>query len=342
MGDLWWTEADKPWCFLAWVFEYAAFLREGYGYVSSLPLSVDGSCNGLQHFSAMLRDPVGGAAVNLIPSETPADIYQRVADRVVWKLEQTKDDWVSRGWLDFGINRKITKRPVMVLPYGGTFKSCMDYVRAAVAEKIADGTENPFGDELPKTTATLARNVWDSISDVVIAARQAMDWLQKCARAATAAGVPLQWTAPSGFPVLQSYMDRTHRRVKTRLQGSLIYLSTVEDGDKLDGSKQALAVSPNFVHSLDAAAMMLTICLALDNGVDQFAMIHDSYGTVAADMDMLSACLRHAFVDMYEDHDVLAEFLQSLPEEARAKCPELPPKGDLNIQEVHNSEFFFA
>lgn len=342
LGDLWWTDADKPWCFLAWCFEYAAFLKEGYGFVSSLPLSVDGSCNGLQHFSAMLRDPIGGAAVNLMQSDLPADIYQRVADRVVWKLEQEKADWVSRAWIDFGINRKITKRPVMVLPYGGTFKSCMDYVRAAVDERIAGGAENPFGDTLSKAGTALSRKVWDSIGDVVVAARQAMDWLQSCARVASKEGHPLVWTAPSGFPVFQAYSDRRHRRVKTRLQGSLVFLSLVEDGDKLDSGKQALAVSPNFVHSLDAAAMMLTIWLALDNGVTQFAMIHDSYGTVAADMDMLSACLRHAFVDMYEDHDVLAEFLQSLPEEVRAKCPALPPKGSLNIQEVHNSEFFFA
>jgi DNA-directed RNA polymerase len=38
---------------------------------------------------------------------------------------------------------------------------------------------------------------------------------------------------------------------------------------------------------MDAAAMMLTIELAVLNGVNQFAMIHDSYGTVAADMDIL-------------------------------------------------------
>jgi DNA-directed RNA polymerase len=126
------------------------------------------------------------------------------------------------------------------------------------------------------------------------------------------------------------------------MQGSLVYLTVYEHSDLIDGSKQALAVSPNFVHSMDASAMMLTIDLALDNGVTQFAMIHDSYGTVAADVDMLAACLREAFVDMYEDHNVLQEFLDGLPEEVRAECPPIPPLGDLNIKEVLNSEFFFA
>lgn len=342
LGDLWWAEADEPWRFLAWCFEYAAFLEHGYGYVTALPCSADGSCNGLQHFSAMLRDPLGGAAVNLVPHDKPADIYQRVADRVIEKLRSQQDDWVARGWLDFGINRKITKRPVMVLPYGGTFKSCMGYVRDAVTEKIADGQENPFGEELNKHAATLARQVWDSIGDVVVAARDAMDWLQSCARFASKHGEPIQWVAPSGFPAYQHYMDMSERRVKTRMQGGLVYLTINEETDKIDGSRQALAVSPNFVHSLDAAAMMLTIGLCLDNGVSSFAMIHDSYGTVAPDMPMLQACLRHAFVDMYEDHDVLAEFLNSIPEKVRGDCPRLPPQGTLNIREVLNSDFFFA
>ncbi|MCP3400431.1 DNA-directed RNA polymerase [Bradyrhizobium sp. CCGB20] len=341
-GDLWWADADEPWRFLAWCFEYADFLAEGYGFVSCLPLSSDGTCNGLQHFSAMLRDPVGGAAVNLVPGDRPSDIYQRVADRVLEKLREDQDNWQSRGWIDFGIDRKITKRPVMVLPYGGKFKSCMGYVRDAVDEKIAGGKENPFGDELPKASTALARFVWDSIGDVVVAARDAMDWLQKCASAATAKGQAISWTAPSGFPAYQCYMDRKARRVKTRLQGSLVYLSLSEETDKLDKAKQRNSVSPNFVHSMDAAAMMLTINLALDNGITTFAMIHDSYGTVAADMDMLAACIRHAFVDMYEEHDVLAEFVLSQPEEVRAECPQLPLRGTLDIRQVLDSTFFFA
>ena len=88
--------------------------------------------------------------------------------------------------------------------------------------------------------------------------------------------------------------------------------------------------------------MMLTIDLALLNGLTQFAMIHDSYGTVAADMDMLAACLREAFVDMYEQHNVLEEFLKGLPPEVQAKCPPLPAMGTLDLAAVRQSEFFFA
>ena len=83
LSDLWWQHADKPFQFLAFCLEYTAFQREGWGYVSHLPIALDGSCNGLQHFSAMVRDKEGGEAVNLVPADEPADVYQLVADRTM-------------------------------------------------------------------------------------------------------------------------------------------------------------------------------------------------------------------------------------------------------------------
>ena len=351
----WWTEADKPWCFLAWCFEWAALQGmasdQGRGFVSHLPVALDGSCNGLQHFSAMLRDPVGGAAVNLVPADKPQDIYQRVADRTVERLREMAGSgderaWVARGWVDFGIDRKITKRPVMVLPYGGTMSSCMEYTRSAVRERLAAGAENPFGIELVKAEGLLASTIWASIGDVVVAARQVMSWLQQVARAVSKEGKPLQWTTPSGFVAHQEYRNVEHRRVKSRLRGSLVYLTQFTNGDKLDVSRQALGISPNFIHSLDASAMVLTICDCLDQGITSFAMIHDSYGTHAADTDTLAVSLRDAFVRMYTEHDVLDEFLRDatagLPPEIIARLPPPPRKGDLDLSLIRQSDYFFA
>lgn len=351
-GYRWWTEADSPWCFLAWCFEWGQLSLSGAGpgHISRIPIALDGSCNGLQHFSAMLRDPVGGAAVNLLPADKPQDIYQRVADRATEKLRELLLDnekgWYARGWIDFGLSRKITKRPVMVLPYGGTMSSCLEYTRAAVREQIKEGKENPFGDELTKAEAFLAGVIWSAIGDVVVAAREVMGWLQKVARVAAKCGVPIQWTAPSGFVAHQEYRDQRHRRIESRLRGAIVKVSHYEDTDQLDVPKQALAISPNFVHSMDAAAMMLTINRCLDDGITSFAMIHDSYGTHAADTERMAHHLRSAFVAMYEEHDVLAEFLegvaQRLPEDARCLLPPPPPKGTLDLQRVSESAYFFA
>jgi DNA-directed RNA polymerase len=320
-------------------------------HVSHLPIALDGSCNGIQHFSAMLRDPVGGAAVNLVPSDKPSDIYGKVAERTVEKLKELAEagqpeSWIADAWVRFGINRKITKRPVMVLPYGGTFRSCSEYVKEAVKERIEGGADNPFGDDLPKACTLLAQTVWASIGDVVIAARAAMSWLQQCARVCVAAGKPIRWTTPSGFVVVQDYRKLSQARIETRFNGSILNLSSVELSDQVDTSKQASAVSPNFVHSLDASALVRTICRGLDEGITSWAMIHDSYGTHAADTDKLSTVLREEFVKMYREHDVLREFRDSLaaqlPPEFAEKLPPLPESGTLDIELVTKSPYFFA
>lgn len=78
----WWTQADKPWMFLAWCFDWVGYLDIGKAHVSRLPVAMDGSCNGLQNFAAMLRHEETARAVNLAPSDRPNDIYQQVADKV--------------------------------------------------------------------------------------------------------------------------------------------------------------------------------------------------------------------------------------------------------------------
>ena len=338
-----WTEADDPWQFLAWCFEWAEAHEEGF--VSHLPVGLDGSCNGLQHFSALLRDEVGGAATNLVPAPVPADIYREVAKRAEEILSEVGEDdpnfWMAQSWLVFGIDRKITKRSVMTLPYGVTYRSHMWYVEAACSEKIGDG-KNPFGAHYMKAIGFLSTTIWQAISDVVIKGREAMAWLQDVARVISKHNLPIHWTTPSGFVVRQEYKNASHRTIKTRFQGSLIYLPMYEETDKIDSKKQASAIAPNFVHSLDASALMYTLEAAKLQDVTSFAMVHDSFATHAADTEVLATTIRSSFVTMYECFDVLNNFR----DEVQAQCPEeLPPVpecGNLDIREVLLSDYFFA
>ncbi len=128
LEELWWTEADDPWQFLAACFDYAdaQALEDPEWHVSHLPVGMDGSANGLQHFAALLRDPEGAQAVNMNWGEKPADIYQRVADRVLELLEEEPrradgKPTEAAYWQDYaGDWRGLVKRPVMTIPYGLT------------------------------------------------------------------------------------------------------------------------------------------------------------------------------------------------------------------------------
>ncbi|QOV06089.1 RNA polymerase [Rhizobium phage Pasto] len=368
-GADWWTGADSPICFLAWCFEYAEWYRTPeYAetpFVSHIPIAQDGSCNGLQHYSAMLRDPVGGEATNLTPSPKPQDIYARVADVVNKKLsaiselpydphplEHSTDEWkqrtvdvkFARAWLTLGVDRKITKRPVMVLPYGGTQSSCQKYVLEAAGERIQGGTANPFGEDLFSASNWLGTIVWESIGEVVVAAKLAMAWLRDVASAVSKRGEALKWTTPSGFVVVQAYPKTKGRRIETSLFGKRFDPSLVEEiPDTIDPRRQANGIAPNFVHSMDAAALILTVLEAYGYGVEDFAMIHDSYGTHAYNTPVLASALREAFVRMYEESETLEQFERDVvPEHMRDKINAPPFVGGLDLNLVRLSPYFFA
>ena len=96
--------------------QYAArYKAEGDGFVSNIVVNVDGSCNGLQIYSLMLRDKKAGDLVNLLPSDKPKDIYQLVANSVIDKLKEHAKVGkpYAQQWLDYGVKRSTTKRSII-------------------------------------------------------------------------------------------------------------------------------------------------------------------------------------------------------------------------------------
>lgn len=116
-------------------------------------------------------------------------------------------------------------------------------------------------------------------------------------------------------------------------------------GARLDKRKQGAGISPNFIHSLDAAHMMRTVNYCVEAGLTSFAMVHDSFGSHASDAEELSYQLRLAFVHQYQD-DVLGNFreqlMEQIPSALAAKIPPLPPMGTLELEGVMQSDYFFA
>ena len=92
LNDHWWMKADKPWRFLAACFEWQAYHADKAGFLSHLPVTIDGTCNGLQHLSALRLDEDGARQTNLMPGDQPADIYETVASEVVSELADIAED----------------------------------------------------------------------------------------------------------------------------------------------------------------------------------------------------------------------------------------------------------
>ena len=346
-GARFWADADSPFCFLAACFEWARYKAQGDAYESDLPVSWDGTCNGLQNFSAMLRDPIGGAAVNLLPQERPQDIYRRVADAAngIIAIDAADGNEIAQRWAG-KLNRKHTKHNTMTLPYGVSRFGMSDQVAKLFKEMAeANDLQAPAPENLMKEAIYIAGKNWEAIGTVVVAARQAMDWLMAAAKVAASDGLPVSWTTPAGLPVLQAYQRLVGTDYDFQVSGQRYRMTVNVEGTELNKSKQASGISPNFVHSLDAAHLMSTVCLCLDHGVTEFAMIHDSYGSHAGDAELLSWCLRRAFVDQYNG-DVLRDFRNQLedqlPPELATELPPLPPMGGLDLEQVMHSRYFFA
>ncbi len=342
-----WKRAGDPWLFLAFCHEWAGFKKEGFGYKSSLPIALDGSNNGLQHYSAMLRCKIGGKATNLMNRKEPQDIYQDVADCVLREVRKDMEngDEMAEKWLNSGlINRKMTKRPVMVVPYGGTRFSCRSYVEEYIRDCIYEGQEWPWDKNLPLYIPVnwITTKVWNAITEVVVSAREAMDWIRKVSSIVSKQNYPLIWYIPSGMIIHQQYKDVTKKKIFTHIDGVLIKPTVqIEDDTGIDNRRAVNGSAPNFVHSLDACALTFTVNMCVEEGITSYQMIHDSYGTHATNTPKLAQLLREAFVKLYQDFDALEEFKKSALEVVD-KVPNPPKKGELDITEVLDSKYFFC
>lgn len=343
---------DKPWQFLAFIFEYAEMQVVGPEYRSHLPIALDGSCNGLQNFSAMLRDEVGGAATNLTPGSRPADIYSEVGAVVTRKLylalegEDDKAKQLATKWLDFfevhfgarKVSRKLAKKPVMTLPYGSTMQACT----SSIFKLIMETDPSFFGkNENFAAALFLSPLVWKSIGEVVIAARSAMDWIQKCSGILASEQEPLEWISPLGFPVYQAIPEIEVKKIETQIAGR-IQLRIASHTDKLDKRKQRQGSSPNLVHHADATHLNLVVNKAIERGITNLACIHDDFGTHACDTTEFHKVIREAFIELHGKHNVLAEFKRQNEERTGIELPDLPPSGSLRIEDVREAEYFFG
>lgn len=333
-----WTEADNPFQFLAWCFEYADYHLNPESFLSHLALGQDGSCNGLQHFSAMLRDSVGGRATNLMPSPTQQDIYRLVAEATSRGLSLLPPDGLfAPRWQAHSLSRDLVKRSVMTLPYGSTRFSCADFI---FKEYMTKGKAPEFSkDEHRPAARWLSVVVWDAIGEVVVKAREAMEWLQDASDELIDAGYKeITWRTPSGFLVRQRYGKEEYTQVETRIAGGVRIRPQIRtETEEPDKRRHRNGIAPNFVHSHDAAHMHLLICWADDHGLGHMHFVHDDYGTTADGTEGLHEGIRETFCDMYTHHAPLEEFASQ-----HSVTAPVPARGDLDINVVKESRYFFA
>ena len=331
-------------------------------YMCSLPVHMDGSCNGLQHYAALGRDRVGGKAVNLCADEVPQDVYIGVMHEVIRrvgeeaartldfdtsdlsKLSKQQKEELKRNraakLVDGLIDRGVVKRTVMTSVYGVTYVGARTQITEKMQEKLegAGYDVDEIESEVFFACGFLAKITMQAVGDLFVGAKQTMDWLTTCARMITQHGYPVAWISPIGVPAIQPYRQKKSSTVVTLMQ--TVTLTHDHDELPLHKSRQVSAFPPNYIHSLDSSHMLLT-ALEMDRRGLAFSAVHDSFWTHACDIDEMNVALREVFVDLYNKpllEQLKMNWEMRYPD---LQFPDLPAGGDLKLEEVKDAPYFF-
>ncbi len=327
IGTDWWRSAEKPWQFLA-----ACFAAADPGAAAHLPIQLDGTCNGLQHYAALGRDERGAAVVNMLPGPAPVSVYSNVAE-VVARMIRADASSCNAALAEKFATRDIIKQNVMTRYYSVTSYGAAQQIRTKL-EDLGMGT-----DSLNDASRYLSRMVMSAIGEVCPAADAIMDWLRGCAQAVADTGQPVRWTTPLGFPVTQPYRKYRTRLVLTRLID--MRLICEDESVPIAAKRHIDGFAPNFVHSIDATHMMMTAVACRDAGIT-FAGVHDSDWTHAATVDPMARILREQFITLHSRPilaDLAAELRRLNPD---AVIPDPPPAGTYDLSSIIDSPYFFS
>lgn len=326
-----WADADNPFQFVA-----ACIALMNPEYAARLPVQIDGSCNGIQHLCAAGLDEKGGDHVNLVAHPTPQDAYTAVLDIVADKVhaDQAAGN-PAADWVEPHLVRKVVKQPTMTTVYNVTKVGAREQVRTQLEKR---GMQR---NRLYQSSAYLSGKILESVGDVFPAAHRIMRWMEECARLMCKAdsGRCITWTTPLGFPVVQPYRNLRKVQIKTVMQR--LTIGDRDNNSPISLSKQVQGSIPNIVHSWDGCHLQMTAIECYRRAITM-AGVHDAYWCHANDVDELGSVLRATFVEMHSRDlvgDLLMQWQKLYPD---CEFPEPPAKGNLDLDQVLQSPYFFS
>jgi DNA-directed RNA polymerase len=312
-----WEGVEEPWQFLSACHEYHHCIITCDRNTTGLPIAVDATCSGLQILAGLCRDARTASLVNVLPGNEPQDAYKTVAEACIHKFPERLREHVDR---------TVTKRCVMTIPYNAKPWSNRQYIKDAFKKKgITDLTK----EELTDCTNAVRYGV----KKVAPSALKAMDWISKEMGNAIKRGESvIQWTTPSGFVVYQKRDKYTMQRLDLKLLGRCAFsILGAEKGP--DINKHKSSGSPNLIHSIDASLLHLA---GLQFNAP-LSVIHDSVLCRATDMSTLSSIVRETYMHIFAEQEFLRDFAKQIGAES-----EPPIIGDLEPSSVIESTYFFC
>jgi DNA-directed RNA polymerase len=274
----------------------------------------DGTCNGIQHASALLQDKATAFAVNCTAAGTdlaPQDVYGMVAVTAAEKLATYPE-------LAAMLTRDVCKKPVMVTGYGASEGT----VDAAIAAKLPTLSADELRVVCEAIHAAIGVHAAAVVRMTATLNEQITDFLERTGKQ------ELTWRTPDGMIIKQRYMDEADKVIIQN--GFKFSLTKNKYLVALDIDKMARAASPNFIHSLDAAHLRAVV----RECEHELVAIHDSVGSHPATFFETNAVIRDEFVKIHANNPM--KTFEKWNEVKVAKT------GDFDVNEVYNSTYLFS
>jgi DNA-directed RNA polymerase len=358
-------EADEPYQFLSHQIELNKFVNDET-YIPNTRIHLDACNSGSQFTSAITGDKAGCLATNVLPTYdengdiSRQDAYLLVAEKAVEQtrnlipLSSTDEETeILEFLLDLLVNngRKICKTPTMVSNYGGTAAGRADILWEMFRELKCDHKY------ITKKNAHLFSTIiGDSIQGVLNGGKAFELYVQKMSNCISRGNNPITWETSDGFHVIhKKNKELKCKKVSCILPGSRRQTKITKKlySDQLSSAKMRSAISPNYIHSLDAELLRNVSKRMQSEGIENSDWIHDSFGCHPNHVDKMlqfskeefkALVLRKPLLVLHEN--LLGQVGEDKDSQKALKKIHLPKfegfKVEDEIEKLMDSDWFFS
>lgn len=354
-------DADEPYQFLAHQIELRKVIEEPSATFNGR-IHLDACNSGSQFTSALTGDLKGCLATNVIPTIGEdglcdrQDAYLLVASKSIELTKLILDGELTssdRDVYEMLLNlletngRKICKRPVMVSNYGGTAGGRADMLYDMFRELKVD---RKYINK--NSSIKFAKIIGDSIMGVLNGGKAFEKYIQTMNNIIAKGGTPVIWSTGDGFKVIHlKNKELKPERVKLKLPNSRRETSIYKKvfSKEVSPPKMRSAISPNYIHSLDAELLRRVALRMRDEGVNGSDWIHDSFGCLPNSVDTMLKITKEVFLEMINknpllvlDSELRKQAITNGNTEKQLIKISVPNLGSINFSKILESEWFFS
>ncbi|CAA6815715.1 MAG: Phage RNA polymerase [uncultured Sulfurovum sp.] len=237
------------------------------------------------------------------------------------------------------INRSFVKGPVMTESYG----SSTEGKAKALLEKIESKGVLSHLDEANRMLVSreITKLLEKALSSVSLSPEKYKKWIKRYATEIVKKEKAIFWKTPLGLEVKQVEFLSDKIKVSTE-QGTRDVTFKVYN-NKMDKAGHSKGIAPNYIHSLDASHLMMTVNALNEKGICDMVTVHDSFATHANEVGILSTSLKEAFIELHKKA-LLSELTLFFEDVFKIKLKKIPyvDKEGFDLEEILKSDYFFA